>query len=1092
MRSEGEGNPAEPAAFGADGTVTGVDSAEAARCADDLAALHRVSTLGPGDPEVRLVQWLEAGSHLLKARQGVVLLGLTDELVVRAAVAGATGGVAVGDDIVDRRVQHALDRRATVADLGGMTGDDDDLDLGTGSVVASPLWVSGALAGVVAFLVPTGRPPFTAWALALIDVVADGIARVLEHQADARALVTLESRAAAVVRLIPDPVVRLDRDGRELSEAGPVSAQTFDPCWTVRAVDEVADAATLDRVQGAVERALHAQALQTETFDVGRGGRSRRVEARFVPASDDEVLCIVRDMTDRHRAERALTEQVAFEALVASISTRLIGCSAAALDDAIAAGLGEIASFFAADRAFVDQLATDRASLHRSHSWVRTGPVPAPEPQPVGSAGVDWLIGRLGRAGHLFVTDLGDVPADVVGEGDSSPRVVDPEDRGRLWVRLGSGGDLAGVLGLAWRDSSPPANEEILGLVRFAADAFHGAIHRRRVALLAQGQANVFELIARNEPVSTSLLGVRELLARHTEGAVVVILTVDGDRMHLVVDQGGDPWSSWFAALPIDLDNPYGQAVVTGEPVRVTDVASDPRYGDLAVPDPALRSVSVIPVRSSRPGRALALMVLLSETPHAVVARPEVQDSAAALVMVALERDRDLQRLAHQATHDPLTGVGNRAALLDRLTMVLARARRTGNQVGVLFCDLDGFKAVNDRLGHEGGDRLLVEVADRIRAAVRPSDTVSRTGGDEFVVVCDDLDSPEQAQAIADRIVASVSGTPAQVGSIRLDVAISIGVAMADTVLNHPDRLLHAADLAMYRTKEQGRNRRLLQAISPRDIAAVPFSPASRDDEQAAAEQLRVDLSRAIGENELELLGQPLVGRDGSVAGVEVLLRWDDARPGPLGPGQIVAAANELGLASELGQWIRRRALVLQSGWSAASGRDGRPPVHVNVSGLELVSDGFVERVVGDLSDAGATSDDLVLEIRELDLHLAGTRAVLDDLDRIGVDVIVDGAGEGGVPLAELTRLPVAGIKLAPSLVSGIDHDAVGLEVVRALVLLAHGVGWRSLAVGVETSHQRSVLFGFGVDAVQGHAVIMPVDADAFSAWLAARAEPDR
>jgi diguanylate cyclase (GGDEF)-like protein len=151
--------------------------------------------------------------------------------------------------------------------------------------------------------------------------------------------------------------------------------------------------------------------------------------------------------------------------------------------------------------------------------------------------------------------------------------------------------------------------------------------------------------------------------------------------------------------------------------------------------------------------------------------------------------------------------VGNRAGLLDRLHLALARARRTDRRVAVLFCDLDGFKAVNDRFGHDVGDRMLVEVATRIREAVRPSDTVARTGGDEFVVVCDDLDDEEQAQAIADRVTEAVEGSPIRLGEVDLGVAISIGIALADAVLNHPDRLLHAADLAMYRAKEEGRGR---------------------------------------------------------------------------------------------------------------------------------------------------------------------------------------------------------------------------------------------------------------------------------------------
>lgn len=944
------------------------------RCADDLAALHRVAALGTGDTEARLDQWLDAGCEVLGARQGVVLLGTADELAVRAAVGGEAGGVLVGDEIVDRRVQDALDRRATVADLGGVIDPDDaDLELGVGAVVASPLWVTGRLAGSVAFVVPPGRPAFSPWALALVDVIADGVARVLEHQAD----------------------------------------------------------------------------------------------------------------TSAHLDARA--EQIAFEALVASVSTHLIACTAETLDDAITDALAQIGSFFGADAGALHLLSSDGSALARTHRW--RGDHGGGEPvaladDPASAA----LIDELRRVGHLVAG-----PGPDGDPSRSASALLTPGAGTDLLVRLGSGEDLAGVLVISWRDRPPAADREDLGLVRLAADAFHGAIRRRSAAQLALGQAHVFESIARNETVTSSLLGVRDLVARNLPGATALLLTVDGDELHLVTDdvQPGS-WARWFADLPLDLTSPYGQAATTGEPVVVTDVDRDPRFGPLAVPDRSFRSVTVLPVKSAAHARPLALLVLLGPDRVAPTLAPAVRDSAASLIVVALERERDLQRLAYQATHDPLTGVGNRAALVDRLTLALARSRRTGRRVAVLFCDLDGFKAVNDRFGHEGGDRLLVEVADRIRQAVRPSDTVSRTGGDEFVVVCEDLEDGEQAHAIADRITDSVSGSPARLGEIRLDVALSIGVAMADSVLDHPDRLLHAADLAMYRSKEQGRNRRLLRAIAPDSARAAAASPVEREEERLLAEQVRHELSRAIGEDQLDLLEQPIVGRDGSLVGVEVLLRWDEASPGPLHPAQIVLAAEELGLTATLGRWVRRRALALRQAWPVPEGRNGRPPVHVNVSGPELVADGFVEAVIEDLADHGAHREDLVLEVREVDLHLAGARRVLDDLDRLDVPVLVDAAGEGGLPLAELTRLPIRGIKLAPTLVPMVTFDPVSLEVVRALILLAHGVGWRSLAVGVETDQQRSVLFGFGVAGVQGRAVASPMSAGAFATWSGWSADPGR
>lgn len=662
---------------------------ESDRHADDLAAIHRVSTQGPGDPVVRLGQWLTVARDLLGARQALILLGSGSPFSAEAVVGGGDWvGASAGSAVADHRVDLALERRATVASLVGTAPPlGVASDLGHGTVVASPLWVSGELAGAVVLVAGADQPPYAAWTLALLDLVADGIARVLEHRDEGSA----RSEAAA--------------------------------------------------------------------------------------------------------------EQAAFEALVASISTRLIASSAADLDRAITEGLHAIAAFFAADVAFIDELTPDHGGRRRTHVWASVEP-PDPVSEPADPGPLRATMVRLARAGHL-------VARRGVGRADDEAAVamLGPRERAALWVRLGTGADPAGILGLAWQTVDPPATDDLLGPVRFAADAFHGAVRRRRAALLAQDQAAVFESIARNEPVMASLSLVRDLLVRHAAAAEVAVLIVGETGLDLVGDDPAGPWSTWFAALPLDLTNPYGQAVVTGEPVLVAAATDDPRFGVTAVPDHRLRSVSVVPVRSSVHGQTLALVALFGASPASTALHPAVRAAALSLIVVAIDRDRDLRRLAHQATHDPLTDVGNRAGLLDRLHLALARARRTDRRVAVLFCDLDGFKAVNDRFGHDVGDRMLVEVAARIGGAVRPSDTVARTGGDEFVVVCDDLDDAAQAHVIARRVAEAVEGTPVRLGDLDLQVGISVGIALADDVLDHPDRLLHAADLAMYRAKEEGRGR---------------------------------------------------------------------------------------------------------------------------------------------------------------------------------------------------------------------------------------------------------------------------------------------
>ena len=246
--------------------------------------------------------------------------------------------------------------------------------------------------------------------------------------------------------------------------------------------------------------------------------------------------------------------------------------------------------------------------------------------------------------------------------------------------------------------------------------------------------------------------------------------------------------------------------------------------------------------------------------------------------------------MAHQATHDPLTGVGNRAALVQRLESALVAGRESGRRVAVLYADLDGFKDVNDRYGHDHGDRLLIEVARRIRSAVRSGDLVARSGGDEFVVVCENLDSIDQAAVIAENVHVAVEDEPVELGDVALPVAMSVGVALADPVLDDADRLLRVADLAMYEAKGRG---------------------GRKDEDREAAKQggarFTVDLVRAISRGDLEIHQQPILALDDVLVGVEVLLRWPGRGHRLVGPERVARAAAEAGYAAALGRWVRAR-----------------------------------------------------------------------------------------------------------------------------------------------------------------------------------------
>ena len=732
-----------------------------------------------------------------------------------------------------------------------------------------------------------------------------------------------------------------------------------------------------------------------------------------------------------------------------------------------------------AESAFIDELAPDGSTLRVSHQWTRRRTTPTRvRGQRVDVKGFGWLTARFERAGHVFVRGPGTIPREATEQA-----LVDPEDKGVLWVRLGYGGELVGVLGLTWRTHEPPPSDEVLGLVRFAADAFLGALRRRSVALLADGQAEVFELIARGRrspprswrraPCSSATRWAPRWWSPRSRRAA-------GSRSS---PSPATTLSPWFAAIEPGLGNPFGQAVITGEPVMVANALGDPRWADPVLPDDACQSATILPVSSPRNGQTLAVVGLLGAEPGAPIARPAVRDSVLSLVTVALERSIDERRLAHQATHDPLTGVGNRAALLDRLTLALARAKRSGRAVAVLFCDLDWFKAVNDRYGHDRGDRLLVEVADRIGRAVRPSDTVCRTGGDEFVIVCEDLADADQAHTIAERVRTTIEAQPVDIGETRLPVTVSVGVALADLPSTtrppaphrRPGHVRPQAAAGAARAAGAAEPAPTPPAAAARPQTAGPLENGPRDPRRPHRPVRPRPRPRDRGRRPPP--GAPAAGRPRRLPG----RRRSPRAVGPPGPGRGRPGPHPVG-----GRQRRPRRPPRALG---APHRAGRPPPLVGPPGSAARPGApqrrrgraglphFTEAVLADLDEAGVEPDAIVLEVRERHLADPACARWSTRCARRGIEVLVENAGQGGVSLPDLAGLSVGGLKLGQSLVARIrEDDPLGVEVARSLVLLAHGLGWRSLAVGVETDHQRAVLFGFGVDAVQGKVATMPLD----------------
>ena len=422
----------------------------------------------------------------------------------------------------------------------------------------------------------------------------------------------------------------------------------------------------------------------------------------------------------------------------------------------------------------------------------------------------------------------------------------------------------------------------------------------------------------------------------------------------------------------------------------------------------------------------------------------------------AVERERAGNELARQAMHDPLTGLPNRILLRDRLDQALGRLGRRTETVGVLVLDLDGFKAVNDALGHEVGDLLLVAVARRLNGVLRSGDTAARVGGDEFVVLCEDVRGAHQAVAVAQRITAALA-EPVSVGSGEAHVRASIGIALASGPGTEAESLLRDADAAMYRAKDHGG-------------AYEVF-----DDEMRARAQQRLDLEndlrRGLEGGEFTLHYQPVFQlRSGSIIGSEALLRWGHRSRGLITPGEFLDVAEDAGLMFPIGSWAIGSAARQAAMWAAE--RPGAPAVvSVNLSPRQLLHSDTVGVVQRALDNSGADPSSLCLEFTEAAVMANQLRAgrVLRGIKDLGCRLAIDDFGTMQSSLRLLEQLPVDTVKIDRSFIGGMAESHEEAAIVAAVVGLAHAFGLEAVAEGVETLAQVDRLRALGCDAAQGH-----------------------
>ena len=436
-------------------------------------------------------------------------------------------------------------------------------------------------------------------------------------------------------------------------------------------------------------------------------------------------------------------------------------------------------------------------------------------------------------------------------------------------------------------------------------------------------------------------------------------------------------------------------------------------------------------------------------------------------VMDVTEKRQAEARIAHMAHHDALTGLANRVLFHERLDEALSRVRRDREKLAVLYLDLDQFKTVNDGLGHPAGDKLLVAAAERLGTCLRFSDTVARFGGDEFAVLQIGLAGPQEASALAERIVTLLS-EPYDIDGQQVVIGASAGIALAPADGETAEQLLGNAEMALYQAKEDGRRR--LSLFRTRH-GCQPSSPR----------RLELDLRRALAAGEFEVYYQPLVTVEtGVISGFEALLRWHHPLRGMVAPAKFIPLAEETGLIVPIGEWVLRQACTEAAAWPDDL------KVAVNFSPVQFKKGNLPQVVFAALASTGLPAARLELDIME-SIFLAESKTNLATLRRLralGVGISMDDFGTGYSGLSYLRAFPFDKIKIDRSFISELGESADCLAIIQAITNLGSNLGIPTLAEGVETEEQLELLRKEGCTEMQGYLFSLPVPASEIAGLL--------
>jgi diguanylate cyclase (GGDEF)-like protein len=613
---------------------------------------------------------------------------------------------------------------------------------------------------------------------------------------------------------------------------------------------------------------------------------------------------------------------------------------------------------------------------------------------------------------------------------------------------------MARVLGLSLR------SQRTLDAERLLREKYeHEASRRLELVVALRGRELLLQTVFRIQQSISHHEALPEILRTITSGAAellgvrsVTLVRTDRDKDLVVLSSSGPPPGT------------------IGDQLRMSATSAMSAGGD---GHPVVGPGGLLAISVHVGGHVVGALVAGDSEGHWTSERQELLVAFAEQVSLALT-DADMADALIGALNDPLTGLANRALFLERLRVALSSP--SGLPRRVLFIDLDGFKAINDSLGHQAGDEVLAVVARRLERCVRKDDTVARIGGDEFAVLYEGTDDSGTGVEVAERIVAAIE-QPIVIGDHEIAVSGSVGLAMATDVGQDPADLLSSADVAMYRAKKQGPGK---------VVTFEEWMHAERLQEL----QLGGDLRKALREGQLWVQYQPLVlTHSGRPVGLEALVRWAHPVLGAVSPLTFIPLAERSRLIRDLGRWVLASAAGQVAAWQK---RHSGLTLSVNVSTAELSADGFCQNVAAVLEESGLAAHTLTLEITEP--GLADNPAVIDSvfwrLAEMGVKISIDGFGTGYSSISKLRTRRVDQIKIDRSFLVDIGVDVVNLAVVTSLVGLANSLGIETVATGIETEDQLMTLRNLGCRLGQGHLFAPPLSPDQTEAWLEAWLEP--